>query len=395
MRILAVHSYYQQPGGEDMVFEAETALLEAGGHQVARKTFSNQEIPEKPGIAESIRLGLSTIWSRSANRQIQEHVRHFRPDVVHFHNTFPLVSPSAYKACNALGIPVVQTLHNYRAVCANAVMIRDGRICQDCVGRAVPLPAVKYACYRSSVSKSAVVGGMQMMNRFVANSRRAVTLYVALSQSSRDIFVRSGIDPERISIKPNFVPHDPGCGDHQGGYALFAGRLSPEKGVRTLLEAWNRWDPGLPLMIAGDGPERDLVERAAGQSDTITWLGRQSPETLVQTMGDAKLLVFPSEWYETFGLTIIEAFARGTPVVASRLGTPAELVSDGGSGLLFEAGNAEDLARTVRRLVDDSSDYRAMVNMARKEYLERYSAAQNLRRLEELYEVAIERKRAE
>lgn len=384
MKILLVHEYYRQPGGEDRVFDAESALLEEYGHEVVRYTERNERIDGMPRVP----LALGALWSRRSSGRLRSLVEEERPDVVHFHNTFPLVSPSAYWAAKAAGVPVVQTLHNYRLVCPAAAFYRDGHLCEECMGRAVPWPGVVHACYQGSRAATGVTAAMLTLHRAVGTWKRKVDRYIALTEFARRKMVEGGLPEEKIGVKPNFVHPAPEPGGGGGGYAAFVGRLSPEKGVRTLLGAWEGMDEPVPLRIAGDGPLAGPVRRAAERDRRIEWLGHQPLERAQGLIGEAACLIVPSITYETFGRTIVEALATGTPVVASRLGAMAELVDHERTGLLFEAGDPAALAAAVVRLVNDESGTRRMREEARREYERRYTAERSHAILMETYAAA-------
>jgi len=384
MNVLVVHNYYQQAGGEDQVFEAETRLLLEGGVNVRTHAVRNDVIEEQ-GRA---RTAMQTIWNSRAARDLAEIVRRERVDVVHFHNTFPLISPAAYRAVRARGAAVVQTLHNYRLACVNGVLYRDGRVCVSCVGRG-PWSGVRHACYRGSRAGSAVAATMLATHRLLGTYARHVDRYVALTEFSRDQLAQAGLPHERITVKPNFLPDDPGAGSGEGGYALFVGRLTPEKGLGTLLSAWRDGSPGVPLRIVGTGPMEGEVAAAAQETPGVEFLGRLERARVLDLMRGAGVLVFPSEWYETFGLTIIEAYACGTPVVASDIGSPVSLVKHGVTGRHFRTGDAGDLAAQVRAVVT-SPDLPRYRQEARRAYEEAFTPEEGYRRLMCVYDDAIQ-----
>jgi glycosyltransferase involved in cell wall biosynthesis len=390
MKIILCHNYYQQPGGEDESFAAEARLLEAHGHEVHRCTLHNDAI-ETMG-----RLGLArrTFWNAQAYTMVRALARRERPAVVHCTNTFPLLSPAVYYAARAEGVPVVQSLRNYRLLCPGGLFLRDGRVCEDCLGKAVCWPGVRHACYRGSRAASAVVAGMLAGHRLLGTWAHAVDLYFTPSAFARQKFIEAGFAADRIAVKPNFIDPDPGPGTGAGGYAVFVGRLSEEKGLDVLLGAWARLAEALPLKVVGDGPLAAQVQAAAARDARIEWLGRLPPAEVLEIVGDASMLVMPSTWYETFGRTIMEAFARGTPALASRLGAMAELIDDGRTGYLFNPGDATDLAAKVRRLRADPEAGARMRREARREFEEKYTAAQNYRLLLDLYERAGRRRPA-
>ncbi len=384
MRIVVCHNYYQQPGGEDQVFRDEMALLETHGHRVVPFVVHNDTIRGR----SKLKVAIETIWNRRAAVDLAAVVQRERAEVVHFHNTFPLISPAAYHAVRSTGAAVVQTLHNFRLLCPGATFTRDGGICQRCVGKTVPWPAVLHGCYRGSRAGSAVVAGMLVIHRLLRTWNRTVDRYIALTEFSRQQFVEGGLPQERVVVKGNFVATPPAIGPGQGGYALFAGRLVPEKGLTTLFEAWTHLAGTIPLKIVGNGPLGSYVAQNASQDPAIEWLGPRPHAEVQRILREAVLLVFPSTWFEGFPKILVEALAVGTPIVASRLGAMTELVEDGCTGKLFEPGCAEDLAEKVRQLVDDPPRLARMRKAARQSYEEKYTAEDNYRQLLTIYDQA-------
>lgn len=387
MKVLMIHNYYQQAGGEDGVFLEEAGLLEAHGHEVTRYQLHNDRVATMKRAA----LAKNTLWNSSAYRDLEDLIRRTRPDVAHFHNTFPLVSPAGYYAARTAGVPVVQTLHNYRLLCPNALFYRDGGPCEDCLGRAVPWPGVIHGCYRESPAASAVVATMLSTHRLVRTWTRMVDSYIALSEFARRKFVEGGLPAQKVTVKPNFVGRDPGTGTGRGGYALFVGRLSPEKGVDTILEAWNLVDSRIPLKIAGDGPLAARVASVAEKRSDVEYLGHKSADEVRALMREAVLLVFPSRAYETFGRVGAEAFAAGTPVVAADTGAVAEMVDDGRTGLRFRPGDARHLAGQVDRVFSRPDEYARMRREARAEFEAKYTAERNYGMIMDIYESASRR----
>jgi glycosyltransferase involved in cell wall biosynthesis len=385
MKILLCHNYYQQRGGEDQSFEAESRLLESRGHDVLRFTQHNDVID---GMGR-LEVAVDTLWNRRTYGEVRSLLRRQRPEVMHCTNTFPLISPAVYYAARAEGVPVVQSLRNYRLLCANGYLLRDNRVCEDCVSKALPWPAVVHRCYRQSRVASVVVASMLVLHRALRTWNRTVARYFALTEFSRQRFVDAGMPADRIAVKPNFVDPDPGPGAGGGGYAVFVGRLSPEKGIETLLSAWRLLSGRMKLKIIGDGPLAPLVREAAARAPEIEWLGYRKPEEILAVLGDATCLVMPSIWYETFGRTIIEAYAKGTPVVASRLGAMAELVDDGRTGMLFEAGSGQDLASRVAHMLDDADRLAKMRVEARRAFEKKYTGEANYRALMNIYRDAV------
>ena len=387
MKVLLVHNRYQHPGGEDVVFAAEVELLTRAGHRVIQYVRWNEEIATRGWLGRA-RLAASTLWARDSYHAVRDLVRRECPDVAHFHNTFPLVSPAAYYACREGGVPVVQTLHNYRLLCPAATFLRNGRPCELCLGRGVPWPGVLHRCYRRSRAASAVVAAMLVYHRSRRTWSDQVNCYIALTEFSRQKFVQGGLPADRTIAKPNFVYPDPGPRRTEGRYALFVGRLSAEKGLTTLLEAWKRVPVPVPLVLAGDGPERARLEAAASDVGSVRFLGRLSREAVIAAMHQASFLVFPAECYENFPLAIAEAFACGVPVIATRLGAMAEIVADGRTGLHFAAGDPDDLAAKVVWALSHPHEMEAMGRAARAEYEAKYTSERNYEMLMEIYERA-------
>jgi glycosyltransferase involved in cell wall biosynthesis len=303
---------------------------------------------------------------------------------VHVHNTLPLASPSVHYAASAERIPVIQTLHNYRLLCPNALLLRNNQPCTSCVG-AAPVRAIQHACYRGSRTATAAVAAMLTVHRAAGTWHRTIDTFIATTEFARRMFVAGGLPPDRIVVKPHSVDPDPGPGTGQGGYALYVGRLSQEKGIDTLLAAWSRLGGLVRLVIVGDGPLAPIVAAAAARIPGVTWLGRRERGEVQQLMADAATLVFPSIAFETFGQVVAEAYAAGTPVIASSGGAAAELVSPGSTGLLVRPGNADDLADAVRGLLCDPAAAAAMRHGARAAYESRFTSAANYHALMDIY----------
>ena len=385
MRILLAHNYYQQPGGEDAVYADEARMLEQHGHDVVRYAVHNDSVSSLGPIA----LATRTVWSRPSQAELRTLMRRERPDVVHFHNTLPLISPAGYYAGAAERIPVVQTLHNYRLTCPKAVLYRDGAPCQDCVGKAFAYPGIIHKCYRDSRAATAAVAMTAAVHRMLGTWERRVARYIAPTDFARQIYVKAGFAADKVVVKPNFVAPDPGIGSGEGRYALFVGRLSPEKGIRTLLAAWSELGASIPLRIVGDGPLADVVERAARLAPGIEWLGRRAPAEVLALLRESAFLVFPSEWYETFGRVAVEAFATGTPVLGADIGAIAELVQDGRTGRLFRPGDSDDLAAKARQMLCDPRLRAAWRTASRLEYEAKYTSDRNYAALMAIYENVI------
>ena len=384
MDVVVAHNFYQQPGGEDHCVAAEIALLQAHGHNVIPFTVHNDQIK----TMNTLDIGLKTIWSLQSFSEMRQLFRRHRPRVAHFHNTFPLISPAAYYAARAEGVAVVQTLHNFRILCGNAVFYRDGQVCEACLGRPVAWPGIAKGCYHNSRSATAAVAAMSAVHRAVGTWTRSVDRYIALTEFGRDKFVNGGLPADRIDIKPNFIQSDSGPGDHSGKYAAYIGRLSAEKGIETLLEGWRHLGETMPLKIAGDGPLAPLVMEAAAQNPAIKWLGRRSPAEVAALIGDAAFVVVPSRCYEMFPRVLVEAFAKGTPVIVAGFGAMATIVEDGRTGLFFRPGDGEDLARKVGYFTSNLSIQSEMQRAARSEFVNKFTSEANYDMLMGVYDRA-------
>lgn len=384
LRVLVAHNRYQQAGGEDAVFANEVTLLRSGGCEVETLEVSNDAIA---GLAASAKAALGAIYNRAGRAMTDRAIARFQPDIVHVHNFFPRLSPSIFDACAARGVPAVWTLHNFRIACANGLLFRDGKPCEDCVGRP-PFPAIRHSCYRGSRAGSASVAAMIAWHRHRRTWQHKVARFIALSDFARDLVIKAGLPAERVCVKPNFVT-DPlpvaGPVRTRNG-ALFVGRLSREKGVATLIEAW-RALPGIPLTVIGDGPERAALERAAPAN--VQFAGQQPREAVLRSMAEAQAVVVPSEWYENFPMTVVEAMAVGTPVIASRTGALASIVTDGHDGAHFAPGNGDDLARTVRIAFADRPRLERMGAAARANWQSSMAPERNLAQLLAIYREAM------
>lgn len=387
---MLVHTKYLRPGGEDIVFEQERKLLESNGHQVVAYCRSNAETEAYGGVKRLMLVG-KTIWSTDSKKEFAELLRREKPDLVHVHNTFVVMSPSIYSACREAGVPVVQTLHNFRLLCPGATFFRDGKVCEDCTEHGL-LSSVKHGCYRNSRPATAVVASMLATHRYLHTWDRDVSAFIALAEFTRQKFVANGLPAHKMFVKPNFVDPDPGVGSGDGDFVLFAGRLSPEKRVSTLLSAWTLIPKPIPLMIIGGGPEREELEKVALEAGLahVKFCGQMSRHDTVEAMRRARFLIFSSEWYENFPLTIAESFASGLPVICSRIGAMQEIVDDGRTGLHFTSGDAHDLAEKVNWAWNNRKLVAGLGKAARQEYLDKYSAEKNYPLLMNIYQRAIE-----
>lgn len=391
MRVLLGHNFYRSsaPSGEDTVYLNEVSLLRNDGVEVSTFECRNDDIDEST-LAKRVGLAIDGAWSNRTYRELSARLRKAKPDVAHFHNTFPLISPSAYAACRDNGVPVIQTLHNYRLFCANGLLLRAGEPCEDCLGR-FPVPAIQHRCYRGALLPTLASSWIVTRNRLAGTYGRLVDRYIALTEFARDKLVAGGLPRERIDIKPNFLPvaaKGSGSGN-TGDYAVFVGRLAEEKGVHTLVEAW-RGVGDFPLILVGDGPLRAEVEAEVRRRGLpITFTGQIGKSEVLDVVAEARFQVAPSEWYEGFPMVILEAFSCGVPVIASRIGGLPEIVRDGQSGMTFECGNIGDLQAKIGSLLNAPELARRLGDGARAQFEREYTAEQNAVLLLGIYERAI------
>jgi glycosyltransferase involved in cell wall biosynthesis len=391
LRVLVVHSRYrsEQPSGENNVVDQEVSLLADAGHQVDVFERRSDDIAAMSPLGKAM-VPLRVPWNPAVRNELAERLRADRPDVVHIHNTFPLLSPSVVAACGDAGVPAVATLHNYTMICAPGTLYRDGRLCADCVG-STPLPAVRHGCYRGSSLATVPLAVSQIVNR-----RRwwsGITRFFCISAAQRAILVSAGMPAQRLVVKHNFVP-DPGVRrSGPGAHILYLGRMAQGKGVPLLMAAWDEITAagglGLPLMLAGAGPMQDEVARWAHNRDDVRYTGMLSQADCQEIIARSAAVVVPSAWLEPFGLVVVEAMAAGVPAVATAHGAFVELIDDGVTGLLHQPGDHESLAECLRRIVASPELNRKMGEAARCRYEQDFTPAVGLQRLVAGYTAAI------
>ncbi|MGW5776604.1 glycosyltransferase [Streptomyces sp. NPDC003863] len=392
MHVLVVHNRYSsaQPSGENRVVDEEVGLLRAAGHRVELFERRSDDIAGRSLLGKAA-VPLLVPWNPAVRTELAARLRADRPDVVHVHNVFPLLSPAVITACADAGVPVVATLHNYTQVCPPGTLHRDGRPCTECVGSAASLPAVRHGCYRNSRLATVPLAVSLAVNR-----RRwwsGVERFLCISAAQRDLLVSSGMPAERLTVKHNFVP-DPGTvRTGAGEHLLFLGRLAEPKGVRLLMAAWDALAAdggvGVPLVIAGAGPmEPEVTAWAAGRDD-VRYAGLYDPAQCREAVARSVAVVAPSMARETFGLVVAEAMAAGVPAVAAAHGGFVELVDEGVTGLLHRPGEAASLAACLRRVTDGPDRNREMGRAARRRYEQLFSPSVGLERLVEEYRTAI------
>jgi glycosyltransferase involved in cell wall biosynthesis len=390
MRILVVHNHYGNfaTEGEAQVAQAEVELLRSHGHIVSKYAATNAEI-EELSLAGKCQSLWQVGWSRTGYERIGATIDAFRPDLMHVHNYWFRLTPSIFAAAKERGVATALTLHNYRLACPATTFLRNGRPCELCMdGRAWRI--VIHRCYPGgSWLKSLLAYRLYKETRRRQFLSSLVDAYIALTEFGRQKVLAGGLPPEKLYVKPNFMfdPLNGGTPTPPREGAIYVGRLSPEKGVLGLLEAWR--DINYPLTIVGDGPQMTEARKAAGSQ--VKFVGSRSHDEVLRLIEQSAFLVFPSEWYEGFPLALLEGMAVGRAAVASDLGPRREMVIDGQTGLLYRSRDIQDLTSKVRRLISDRNVCASMGAEAREVYLAKYTPATNYRMLMRIYEEAVDR----
>jgi glycosyltransferase involved in cell wall biosynthesis len=384
MRFLLIHNAYQRRGGEDVLFETERNMILAHGHEVVEYTRHNDEISSY-ALPQMLTLPARTVWAWDSHEAVRRLCLEKKPDCAIIFNTLPLVSPAVVYACHEAGVPVIQHIQNYRLMCSSGTLYRDGDVCEECLDHGL-WRGVLHGCYRGSRMGSAVVASQIAVHRAAQTWKRKVSGFIAPSIFIRDIAVRSGIPRNRIHIKPNCLQPDPGPRASWENFALYAGRLSPEKGVRVLVHAWMKLGAEIPLKIVGDGPLRGELEAcvSSSQNCNVSFLGSRPRDEVLSLMKKTRLFVSPTECYEGFPMTTVEALACGAPIMASRLGAVKELLRENEIGFFFPPGDADALADKVRSVWNQTDSLRRVSDLARGEFELKYTGEQNHARLLEI-----------
>ncbi|MEM8890428.1 MAG: glycosyltransferase family 4 protein [Bacteroidota bacterium] len=390
MRILLIHNYYLQKGGEDTVFRSETELLKSHGHEVEQLSFHNKDIDSAWGKISMFWKGL---YNRKSYRLVEEKIAAFKPDIIHIHNLFYLASPSILYAARKMGVPVVMTLHNYRLICPSVYLYHKGRIYEDNIHKTFPVKAIFQKVWNNNLGLTALITLITSFHKYRNTWNKLIDGYIVFTEFAKSKFVGSSIKvPEKkFFIKPNFT-EDNGCNlEHREDYYLFIGRLSEEKGMEVLLEAANKGN--FRLEILGDGPFRDQVEALAAQNERVSYPGFLPKEEIVQKLKSCRALIFPSIWYEGMPMVILEALATGTPIIVSDLGNPGRMIEDRQSGLHFEPNNSESLLSKIAELDASPELQNKLVKGAREIYEKKYTPEENYETLLSVYENILQKSR--
>ncbi len=386
MKILLIHNSYQQRGGEDATFESEYNLLSKGGNDVEKLLFDNKSINS---LSDKISAGIKNVFNPDSAKIIEEKIISFQPQIIHIHNFFPLVSPSVFFIAKKYKVPIVITIQNYRLICSGALLYRNGKICEDCVNKTIPLAGIIHKCYRNSAVQTAAVTFMTSFHKIAGTWKNKVGKYITVAEFGRDKILNSslGLSEDQVVVKPNSV-EDFGDGDNnREDYFVYIGRIIEDKGIETLLESLNHFD--YKIKIIGDGPLRGRIEDAALNNKNIEYLGFRDKQFIINTLKKAKGLIFPTLWYEGLPVTVIESFSTGTPVIGSNIGAVKLQITDNYNGFHFSPGDAKDLASRIKYLSDNEQDLKQLYVNARNTYLEKYTPEKNYEQLINIYSDAI------
>lgn len=382
MRILSLHNSYLIGGGEDVSTNMEVKTMESNGHEVITYREHNSKISEMSKLSVAFR----TVWSQYSYKHVKKLLSENKVDVMHVQNFLPLISPSVYYAARSLNVPVVQAVRNYRFMCTNALLYREGKICELCVHKKIPFPSFVHKCYRNNFSANFTVGTMLSVHNIV-DSWRLVDRFACISNFVKEKMIQAGFDAAKLYVKPNFVYPDPGVETTKENYIVFVGRVNEEKGIFTLINSMGLVkNKSVQLKVVGEGDDEimaQLKELSAGKN--VEFLGKKPLAETYDIMGKAKVLVIPSLWHEPFGRAVVEAYAKATPVIGARVGGIPELIAEGVTGYTFEAGNANDLAEKIDRIYSNEKATAEMGMNARNEYLTKYTAQVNYEMMMELY----------
>ncbi|GAB4131255.1 MAG: glycosyltransferase [Raineya sp.] len=388
MRILQIHNLYTKKGGEDITIEAEKNLLLSKNHIVEQLFFDNKSIHG----TEKLKFFYKSLYNLKAQEIVREKIRHFQPDVIHIHNLFYVASPSILYEIQKQKVPIVLTIHNFRLICAGALLLRNGQVCELCIQKKFPLAGIQHKCFQNSALKTAQLTLITGLHKLLGTWQNKVDTYITLTEFVKNKLVHSSLQlpEEKIQIKPNFAP-DKGFSrlEERADFFLFVGRLSQEKGIKILLEATKIYD--FHLEIIGEGAMANIVKEYAHNNPKITYHGFQGTDFIIEKMKQCKALLFPSVWYEGMPLTIMEAFSTGTPIIISDIDNLNQMVGNGYDGLHFKTADSKDLAEKIYYFEQNATP--VFYENARKTYETLYSPEKNYQKLMEIYQKVIDLKK--
>lgn len=382
-KVLIVHNYYQLPGGEDTVVENEKNMLLENGHDVVLYTRHNDEIKSK-GILGKLMLPFDTIFSFKTYREVKKKIKEESINIVHVHNTLPLVSPSVYYSAKHCKVPVIQTIHNFRLLCPAATFTRDNKICEECIEKSL-ICSIKNKCYRGSLIQSVLSAFTLSFHRLIGTYNK-IDNYIVLTEFNKSKLMNL-VSEDKISIKPNFVKRSNEIVENNNKeYFLFLGRIDELKGVRILVEAWKEINSS-KLLIVGKGPLENKINKYIKDNDikNIELLGFKQKDKVIELINGAKALIVPSKWYEGFPMTIVESLSLGTPVIASDIGNLSTIINDEQNGLLFKYDDKESLIRRVKEIDDNNELLEKLSKGAINSFNKHYNSIKNYELLINVY----------
>lgn len=380
--VLMAHNYYKVPGGEDTVFHNEVKMLDKNGHKVTKYTRHNDEI--KGGVLSKLKLGIDTIFSLKTYKEVKKLIDENDIDIVHVHNTLPLISPSIYYAARAKKVPIVQTIHNFRLLCPGATFTRCGEICEDCVSKGLE-QSLKHKCYRNSLSQTFIMYIMLKLHRIIGIYDKIN--YITLTEFNKQKLSTLVKDESKIHVKPNFIEKREDIERTLEDYFVYIGRLDDIKGINFLVEAWKNIDKDINLYIIGTGPEEENLKHIISENrlNNVKLLGFMKREDAFKVIEKSRAIIIPSKWYEGFPMTIAESFSLGVPVIGSKLGNIESIVDDERNGLLFTTNNKESLKEVINKVFHDRELNISLGNNAYKVFKEKYTDEENYRSIEKIY----------
>ncbi|QJW88500.1 glycosyltransferase family 4 protein [Spirosoma taeanense] len=380
MRILSVHNEYLIKGGEDESRKAEVSVLEQYGNSVSSYIENNSKVATLSKTAAALR----TLWSRESYREVRRLLKQHKHDAIHVQNFFPLISPSVYYAAQTERVPVIQAVRNYRFVCPNAMLYRDGEVCELCLTKMIKTAAVQHKCYRDNAAASATATSMLMLHNYLPTWQQ-IDRFVSVSEFVKQKMIEGGFPAEKIVVKPNFVYPDPGVCFTKEDYIVYVGRLQVEKGIRTLLAALPKLSKSVRVKVVGEGPlEQEVID--CTKQYNIEYLGKKTLAETYSIIGKARALVIPSLWHEPFGRVVVEAYAKGTTVIGARMGGIPELIEDGRTGYTFKAGQIDDLVDKIELVCSNNKRSTEMGLEGRANYERKYTPASNYAMLMNIYQ---------
>lgn len=380
--VLMAHNYYKVPGGEDTVFHNEVKMLDKNGHKVTKYTRHNDEI--KGGVLSKLKLGIDTIFSLKTYKEVKKLIDENDIDIVHVHNTLPLISPSIYYAARAKKVPIVQTIHNFRLLCPGATFTRCGEICEDCVSKGL-VQSLKHRCYRNSLFQTFIMCTMLKFHRIIGTYDKIN--YITLTEFNKQKLSTLVKDESKIHVKPNFIEKREDIERTLEDYFVYIGRLDDIKGINFLVEAWKNIDKDINLYIIGTGPEEENLKHIISENrlNNVKLLGFMKREDAFKVIEKSRAIIIPSKWYEGFPMTIAESFSLGVPVIGSKLGNIESIVDDERNGLLFTTNNKESLKEVINKVFHDRELNISLGNNAYKVFKEKYTDEENYRSIEKIY----------